>query len=122
MDFFNTLRRYFFYSIFCLCLCVSSFRAFPVSRFSCPIPAFYADIPDFYANIPCYLGCYAQYCVWCTMGGWGGFPMWLGGVYSLVCGVTLACSLTYHTDPRFQIPARILFPQGTGEPSYVDHL
>ena len=52
----------------------------------------------------------------------GGYPVWLGGVCSLVRGVTRACSLTCYPDPQFLVPAQIPFPQGTGEPSSADHL
>ena len=33
-----------------------------------PISTFYAKIPAFYAEIPCYLGFYARYRAWCTVG------------------------------------------------------
>ena len=45
-----------FYSLFCRCLCVSYFGAFPVFPVFCPIPAFYAKSPNFYAKILRYLG------------------------------------------------------------------
>ena len=102
------------YSICYLCLCVSSFGAFPVFQFSRPISALYTKITS-------YLGFYARYCMWCVVGGEGGYPVWLGGVYSLVRGVTWACSLTYQTDYRLRVPVRIPFPQGTGELSSADN-
>ena len=49
------------YYLYCLCLCVSSFRAFTVFPVSRPIPAFFIKITDFYDDIPCYLGFYARY-------------------------------------------------------------
>ena len=57
------------YSLYCLCLCVPSFEAFPVFPVFCPIPDFYAEITGFYANIPCYLGFYTQYRAWWAVGG-----------------------------------------------------
>ena len=60
-----------FYSLCYLCLCVSSFGAFPVFPVSRPIPDFYAKIPDFYVDIPCYLWFYAR---WGGGGGGGGGP------------------------------------------------
>ena len=63
-----------FYSLYCLCICITSFGTFPVLPVSHPIPAFYDEIPTFYADIPCYLGLYTLYCAWCV--GWGGGEGW----------------------------------------------
>ena len=105
-----------FHYLCCRCLCVSSFREFPVFTISCLIP-------DFYAKITCYLGVYVRYCAWWAMGAEGGeSPVWLVGICSLVHGVNQACSLTCQTNSRFHIPAWIPFLQGTGEPSSADHL
>ena len=51
-----------------------------------------------------------------------GVPMWLWGVCIFVRGITRDCSLTCYPDPQFRFPVHFLFPQGTGEPSSVDHL
>ena len=107
------------YLLCCLCLCIPSFGVFPVFPVSRPIPALYAKISVFFANIPCCLGFYTWYSAWCTQGG--GVHVWLGGVCSLVRGVTRACSLTCQPDPQFGVPVRLPFPQGAGEPSSADH-
>ena len=51
----------------------------------------------------------------------GGSRGWCGGVLGHVCIFNRACSLTFQPDYRFWIPVRLLFHQGTGEPSSADH-
>ena len=94
-----------------------------VSRFlvSHPIHDFYAEISTFYTNILCYLVFYVRYRTWCAGWGVGRFPLWLWGGCRLVRGVTRACSFTCYPDPWFRVPARLPFPQGTGDPSSADH-
>ena len=106
-----------FHSLCCRRLCVSSFGAFPVFPFSRSIPAFYT-------KILCCLGLYAQYRSWCTVGGgrWGGGSLGcIGGILGLVRVFIRECSLTCQPDYQLCIPARLLFPQGTGEPSSAYH-
>ena len=76
-----------FYLICCICLCIYYFGQFTVLLVSRPIPDFYAEIYDFYANIPCYIGFYSWYRAWYTVGGGGGYHVWLVGDCRLVHGV-----------------------------------
>ena len=123
---FDNYKTLLLYSLCCRFFFVSSFGAFLICPVSHPISTLYTKIPDFYADIPCYLGFYAWYSAWGAV-GWGGggggvgYSLWLGSVHRLVCGFNLACSLSYQPISRFRIPSRLLFPQGTGEPSSVDH-
>ena len=110
-----------FYYLCCHRLGFPSFGAFSVLLVSCPIPDFYAKIPAFSAKIPCYLGSYARYCAWCMVvlcvcGGGS-----LGGILGLTHVFSRACSLTCQPDSRFQIPARLPFLQGPGDPSSTGH-
>ena len=54
-------------------------------------------------------------------GGGRGVPVWIGGVCSLVRGVTWACSLICQTNSQLRIAALLPLPQGTGEPSSAEH-
>ena len=76
-----------FYSLCCICLCVPSFGIFPMVPISRPIPDFYAEILAFYVDILCYLELYAWYRAW-----YGGDPVCIGGVCSLVRGVNRSYS------------------------------
>ena len=120
----NILRRYCF---ICDVVFVSSSPLLVRFPFFHPIPDFYAKIHDFYANTPCYLGFYTRYHIWCAVGegfglqGGGEYPVWLGGVCSLVHGVTWECSLTCQPDPQFRVQSWVLFLQGAGEPISSDH-
>ena len=112
-----------FYHLWCH-LWISYFRSFPFLPFYSPIPAFYADIPTFYAKIICYSSstcCTARSVqVGWVVGGVGSHG-WHGGIPVLIRVFMQARDLTFQTDSRFRIPVRLLFPQGTGESSSVDH-
>ena len=51
----------------------------------------------------------------------GGYLGWCRGILGLGRVFNRACSLTFQPDSWFWIPVRLLLPQGTGEPSSVDH-
>ena len=74
----------------CLCLCVPSFGTFPVLTVSRPIPIF---TPKYMLFTPMYRATWDS-TRGTARGTQGGIPVWLGGVCSLVRGVTQACSLT----------------------------
>ena len=54
-------------------------------------------------------------------GGRGGSLWWSGGILFRVRVFSRAFSLTCPPNSRFRIPARLLFPQETGETSSVGH-
>ena len=100
---------------YCLCfrfLCVSSFRTFPVFPFSRPIPGFYSEMPAFYSGIQCYLGFYAWYRAWFTVGGGGG-----------------TCVARSHMQPlmwcylgvQFNLPAQLPIPDPKPDPVTAEY-